>query len=230
MNKELFNYNNYRTYNIRLAKCLNLSTAAYLSEILAHSVDDDIFNIDTNIIQENTSLSEEEQAVIKNNLITLKILDTVTLDTCKINFNIIDKLLEGNTSKCEKARKLTTTGGKLTARQKQCNALKDSLQCSNDELLLAYRDWIDGVYANPKGFLSYKAINIFKQTVDEFANGDLDLALKIIDIATVNGYRDATWAINVFKKDYERDWNKTHAQPVSMNEPKRKVLLSNEVF
>jgi len=76
--------------------------------------------------------------------------------------------------------------------------------------LTAYQDWVDGVYANPKGFLSKSAIQVFQRTIDEYAKGDLDLALKLIEIATVNGYRDANWAINVFKKDYETSWKKTH--------------------
>ena len=228
---ELFNYNNYRYYNIKIAKALNTITAVYLSEIFTCIDADNNITLDTQEIEKNTGISEEEQSTIKENLITLKLLDNIDNNCFKFNFDNLDKLISGESySKCTKAKKLSVTGGKLTVRQKQCMQLKDSIKCSNDELLVAYKDWVDGVYANPKGFLSYKAINIFKQTVDEYANGNLDLALKIIDIATVNGYRDATWAINVFKKDYERDWIKTHSAPVSNQEQKRNVILSNEVF
>ena len=69
---------------------------------------------------------------------------------------------------------------------------------------------------------------MFKETVDNFAQGNLDLALKIIDIATVNGYRDATWAINVFNRDFAAEFNRKYR----MNPPvaQKKQKLSDEVF
>ena len=117
---------------------------------------------------------------------------------------------------------------KKTKRQSYIEVLKDCAAHENAELNQAYMDWVDGVYANPKGFLSPKSVKVFKETVDNFAQGNLDLALKIIDIATVNGYRDATWAINVYKKKKKNKKKKKKKikQPVA----KKKQKLSDEVF
>ena len=52
--------------------------------------------------------------------------------------------------------------------------MKTKINCQNEELRQAYEEWIDGVYANPKGFLSARSISIFQKTVDDFARGDLD--------------------------------------------------------
>ena len=117
----------------------------------------------------------------------------------------------------------------MSMRQKTILELKDFIKCSNEELLNAYRDWVDGVYANPRGYLSKRAIIVFQRDVDEFARGDLDLALKIIEIATINGWRCAEWAINTFKKDYAKDFYANYTQ-VAPSMPQRSVSLSDEVF
>ena len=91
-------------------------------------------------------------------------------------------------------------------------------------MLRIYCDWIDGVYANPKGFLSIRAIKIAQDTVDKFADHDLDKALQLINIATVNGYRDMNWAIEQYRKNYKVCYN------VSNNSIKQSSELSTEVF
>ena len=95
-------------------------------------------------------------------------------------------------------------GMKLTLRQKQAEDFKKSLTITHPELRAAYEGWIDGVYANPKGFLSKRAIEIFINAIDQFANGYLDVALSVINIATVGGYREAEWAINKYNEQYSK--------------------------
>ena len=95
-------------------------------------------------------------------------------------------------------------GGKAKTTKRECvqESLKSGIVCSNAELLVAYQHWVDGVFANPKGFLTKESIKIFQKTVDDFCNHNLDAALRVIEIATVNGYRDATWAIDRYKKEH----------------------------
>ncbi len=72
-------------------------------------------------------------------------------------------------------------GIKQTQRQLQINALKNCIECSNYELLTALREWVDGVYTRPNGFLSKLAIKTFQNTLNNYTKGDLDLALKNLD-------------------------------------------------
>ena len=111
-----------------------------------------------------------------------------------------DEKIIGDISGIAKKKKKT---GKITKRDAVRDSLKNYITVENSELYQAYIDWIDGVYANPKGFLSKRAIEIFQNTIDSFSNHDLDIALKLIDIATVNGYRNADWAIERYKQDYQ---------------------------
>ena len=103
-------------------------------------------------------------------------------------------------------------------------ALKQGLNISNSELLEAYKGWIDGVYSNPKGFLSKRSIEIFQNQLNDYTKGDLDVALAILDIATVNGYRDVTWAITKYEERKPKRGRKPNPPQESL------VLDKSEVF
>lgn len=223
--------NNYRIFNIEVAKKFGLNCSIYLSEIMFENKDYNCVSLNEEMIASNTTLDFEQQSKCKKMLEQLCILSSSAEGKLILDLNQLSAIINSEsktlTNKIKKIN-LAATGGKLTVRQKQCNDLKSKLTCSNEELLKAYQDWIDGVYSNPKGFLSFRAVVIFQKTVDEFAKGNLDLALKIIDIATIGGYRDATWAINVFNKDYAHEF-KAQTQ-VSAPPPCREVKLGTEVF
>ena len=185
-------------------------------------------------MQSITTFEEDEQVSIEETLKKLGILiefdiksNLYQLDLQAV-YNLIASTDEASLKKIKKVAASKSTKPKISARQKQCDELKANINCSDSTLTEAYRDWVDGVYANPKGFLSSKAIAIFQKTVKEFSKGDIDLMKKIIDIATVNGYRDATWGINVFNKDYAAHWNKV--QNSNSPSPRARVNLSGEVF
>jgi hypothetical protein len=138
---------------------------------------------------------------------------------------------EQKLAKVAKKAKVTTTsvpGVRQSARKKQFDDLKQYITVGNEELKQAFEDWIDGVYNNPKGFLSKKAVSLFQRDVDTFANGDLDVALKVLEIATVGGYREASWAIEKFNKDYANQFRRRYVVPTTS--PTRNVVVSDEVF
>lgn len=230
---EFLNQNKYRQFNVDIARVLDLNTAIYFNELLYlnDNISDIKFDIDK--IMNDTTLTSDQQVACKEALEKLNII-IKNESIYSISDENLQEVLNVKTKTGLNRIKHTvtnvTSGGKLTARQKQCNDLKNKLNCSNQELLEAYQDWIDGVYANPKGFLSIRAISIFQKTVDEFAKGDLDLALKIIDIATVGGYRDATWAINLFNKEYASDFRKNHQSINAAVDMSRNVKLGSDIF
>ena len=247
---DLLGPESYLQYNIKLAKYLGLHTAIYISAILRvknkaildKTLVNNTFNIDKNYIKDITLLDFDEQSLIEKNLQQIKLITNPTYisdDLINIKFhediliNIITDVDVKTLTSIKNSLKVKVDANpvKLTQRDKKFLDLKNSINCLNPELDAAYKNWVDGVAANPKGFLSLRAINIFQKTVDDFAQGDLDLALLIIDIATINGYRDATWAINVFNKDYAAKWRKSHPDSV-VNKPKDKetVLVSEEIF
>lgn len=240
---DLINSNKYLQVNTKFIEIFGLHTAVYLAEMLLHvpGNSDEFFEIDRDTITDKLTIGTEEQILIENNLIETRILTrqeelpSLAQIHLKLDVNgLVNLIASGDEKLLAKVTKLSQINpadinktGKLSARQKQALGIKYTLKAPNQELLDAYKEWVDGVYANPKGFLSPSAVRAFQRTIDEYAKGDLDLALKIIEIATVHGYRDGIWAINVFKKDYEKDWNKKYIKAAPTT---RKAKLEGEVF
>ena len=54
------------------------------------------------------------------------------------------------------------------------------------------------------------------------------MALKVLEIATVGGYREASWAIEKFNKDYANQFRRRYVVPTTL--PTRNVVVSDEVF
>lgn len=243
---DILSQSNNVTFNSYIANKIGLNAAIYLGELINQysnsennkKMNGDYFSIDRVSIFARTTLDEATQKnldiiFVKLNIMLkrMSILDP-NLEEISLNMqNLVNIFASDNEKIIKDLNKMSKlkTAPRMSQRDQYKLNLKNSLVCSNDELLQAYRDWVEGVYANPKGFLSTTAIKIFQETVDKFAKGNLDLALKIVEIATINGYRDAEWAINLFHKNYEKQFNLEYG--IKSNKPTdRKVQLSNEVF
>ena len=230
---------NYEMFNVKLAKVVGLQGAVYINVLLniqqkatkKEKLEEGYILLDRKYVKERTSIDEDVQRELDENLSKLRLIHRKDDDRLFIDVEALSALtLEEDEGVIKDINEVATRVKKavhnrgMTQRQRQAESLKGYLVCSNLELLNAYKGWVDGVYANPKGFLSKRAIEIFQRGVDDFAKGDLDLALKIVEIATVNGYRNVDWAIELFNKDYARDFFRQYvdtknAEPVRI--PKR---------
>lgn len=237
---------NYAMFNVKVANVMGLHAAVYVNEILnitqkaqqKRKIVNGYVTIDRDYVHRRTTIFPEEQISIDKKLVGIGVLlvaednpDNIQLSVDALA-NLVaadDANLLKKVTKLTEVKSVVQSSTKMSMRQKTILELKDFIKCSNEELLNAYRDWVDGVYANPRGYLSKRAIIVFQRDVDEFARGDLDLALKIIEIATINGWRCAEWAINTFKKDYAKDFYANYTQ-VAPSMPQRSVSLSDEVF
>lgn len=203
--------------NLKSIQLLGLNGAAYMSVLLTiyskatnkgKLIDNDYFKVDRKYISNTIGLLQEEQLICDLNLIKLGIMKkhAEDPDIVKIDVNLYLSLISSDDIKLiENVRKEMNIkkpkGIKQSQRQATINALKESIVCSNYELLTALRGWVDSIYANPNGFLSKSAITTFQDTLNNYTKGDLDLALRIVQIASIQGYKDCSWAINVYEKD-----------------------------
>lgn len=217
---DLLATDNMVSYNVKIANVMGLHTAIYLTELINISlkaerkkklVSDKYFLIDRKYITQRTTLSVEEQITIEQKLAKIEVIQKPAggIDTVYINVDKLAQIISSDddnylnkVSKNTVVKTVTGPGMKQTLKQRTAIEMKGYITTTHKELKDALEGWVDGVLANPNGFLSKRAVGVFEKTVDEFANGDLDVALKIIEIATVGGYRDATWAINSFNKDH----------------------------
>ena len=106
------------------------------------------------------------------------------------------------------------------------NKLKSFVYSTNKELFDAYIEWIDSV-CDKIGRMSQKAVMVGQQVVDDYAKGNLDVALKIVEIGTLNGWKDLNYAIDVFEKDYKSKFIPKSSEPPAA---RKRAVVSDEVF
>ena len=240
---DLLSTDMYASYNVKVAQVIGLHSAIYLNELIninrkaiqKNKLNNNKFTIDRKYITERTTLEEDEQKIIEGKLLKVNILEKDPLDENKLSINITnltnilsaeDNNLLQKVTKLTKVKTLNPPGSKITQRQKERDALKNYISTGVSELDEAFIGWIDGVYANPKGFLSKRAITIFQNRLNEYTNGNIEIALKILDVATINGYRVCDWAIDAF----EREYKKSLKVSPTVTTPIQRTALSNETF
>lgn len=216
---DLLSRNNYVSYNIKVAEILGLHSAIYLSELMnindkaikKSKTKDNYFTVNRKYITQRTTLSVEEQHKIDKQFFDIGLLklDNSNKDTVTLDIAVLTSLLAGNEEIIKDLKKIVkniSQPKKLTKVQEQCELMKTYITTTNVELYSAYCDWIDAVYAK-LGWMSKKAVTVGQHLVDETSNHDLDVALKILDIATVNGYKDMTWAVKMYHDNYKPRYN-----------------------
>ena len=231
---------NYVNFNVKLAHILGLNTAIYLSQIMdinekairKDKVDKNFFTIDRNYITSRTTIAEKEQKEIENNLIKIGILERSSADANTIMLNITaltSILMSPDESLLKDISNISRP--KKTKSEKILEALKDNIITVNPELRQAYFDWIDAVYAKD-GFMTVKAVITAQSILSTYTTNNMSVALKILEIAAIHGYRDVSWAINTYNKDYKVNY--TFSQQKEVPQPTTNSVvrkrLSNEIF
>ena len=237
---ELLSTSNYVSYNIKLAELLGLHASIYISELMnindkairKNKLTDNYFKLKRDYITSRTTLDEKEQLDIEQNLLKLGILEKgESDDDLSLNLTTLTTLMmstdEQLIDNVKKLTKLKNKTPKATKAEKIKEELKSNIVTTNEELKEAYFEWIDAVYAK-QGWLSKKAVVCAQSQVDEFSKRNLDVALKLLEIASINGYRDIEWAINMYTKQHTISYK---VQPtISQPTPIRTTELSSEVF
>lgn len=244
---DLLSMSNYVHFNIKLAHILGLNTSIYLGQLMdinekalrKKKVNENFFTIDRAYVESRTTISEKEQLDIETNLIKLGILERSSDDsnTLMLNITVLTSILMSpdedlikDISHITKPRKTKTKSEKII------ETLKTNIITTNSELRNAYFEWIDAVYAKD-GFMTKAAVVSAQAVIDEFSNRNLDIALKVLEIASINGYRDIKWAINSYNKEYKVAYSFSSSQPspnTSIKQqpamPQTRKRLSSEVF
>ena len=236
---ELVSMDNYVSYNIKIAEIFGLHPAIYLSELMnindkairkSKITGESYFTVDREYIQKRTTLTKAQQLKIDDTFKEIGLLkvDETNQNTLTLDITVLTSIMAGGKQTIKELKSLTNKISK-TKRTKD-EAIKDNLKnyvtTDNPELREAYFDWIDAVYAK-QGWMSARSVKEAQKDVDNASGRNLDVALKMINIAAIRGYREMEWAINAYKRDYEPTFrlNTTVQQPVE-----ERVELSEEVF
>lgn len=210
---DLISMSNYGYYNISVANILGLETSVYLGILLdinskaikKNKITDNYFTIDRKYITSRTTLSETNQKEIEKNLESLGILNILKDDENSFNINIsalYTIIGSDDPSMIKDIKKIINKKANTKTKAESIKeTLKENIVTSNEELRSTYYDWIDAVFAK-QGWMSKKSVVVAQSVVDDFADHNLDVALKIVEIAAINGYRDMQWAVDRYKQNY----------------------------
>lgn len=210
------------SYNVDIAKILGINSAVFLTCIDMEYcfqkrnnklLDNGAIVLSRAEIYGRTALDDEQQSDTELSLsecgiITIKpVQNSSSKNYYIINFSQLDKILTSDDPTkivaSEKANQFIR--GRRTEpvskRQTYINKLKTKVKMEDPVIQQYFVDWIDAVYANPKGFLSDHSVLIAQQELMEYAKDNQDVQIKVLKEAIKGGYRDMTWAI----KNYEEN-------------------------
>ena len=209
----IFNPSNYIFLDLSLAKDIGIYPALFLSLL--------VFKVNPkDYLYDNVDFYNHLETFLCENKLILK--NDETGETSLNEEQLLQRVI--NLKETPKIENKKTPTKRLTKADAIKTQLKTNILTENIELRQAYEDWIDAVYAR-NGWMSKKAVITGQQLVTTFSEHNLDVALKVIEIASVNGLRDMNWAIENYKKYY--------GTPVKSNRSKvtpKNIELSGDVF
>ena len=215
---DLLNSANYIMVNKDAIRIFGLNTAVYCSELLNiykkasiknKLIEGCAFEVDRSYITKQTSLTLEDQLKCDINLSKIQIVQVSKEDKDVIKFDVekFASLLSSEDikllDKVSKKVNVNAKGSKEAQRERIILSLKESVICNNFELLTAIRNWIDTIMSDPNKYLSKAQVQLFKKRLDEYSNGNIELALAIVNQAIIHQYIDCQWAINAYEKDIQ---------------------------
>lgn len=206
---DLLSTDMYVSYNIRLAHILDLNSAIYISELLNINrkaieknklKEGGFFKLNRDYIEERTTLKKEDQKEIDTRLKSIKLIDIgESSDLLKLNIDVLTSIILGEKELVATVVQ-TAKRGRPSKQEIVIRALKANIETTNAELRQAYEDWIDAVSAK-QGWMTKVHVIEGQNTLNNYnTTRDLDIALNILKIATMGGYRDISWAINEYEK------------------------------
>lgn len=237
---ELLSTSNYVSYNIKLAEILGLHAAIYLSELMnindkairKDKLSENMFTLKREYIKKRTTLDETEQIAIEDNLLKLGILKKEDdPNAMSINISVLTTLMmTSDESLLNDCKQISSTKAKRQSKEDVViNNVKLCVNTKNRELREAYYAWIESVVAR-QGWIAKTTVIEAQAAIDKYSNRNLDVALEILKIAAINGYRDMQWAITKYAQNVST--NRINNPNINTNSSYTKVekQLSSEVF
>ena len=211
--------------NKKLVKLAGFEVAAYWAELQSilkqvvkkQTMDEQgFFTLDRDYVERETTLTITKQLKCDEKLLSLGVLLKDPEDPNRIAIAVngmVAVIADEDTTKLKK-------GGKTSADAKAAKisgikaTMKKAILTDDIELRLAFERWIDGMVDAQNCKFTKAVVQLFEQTVTSYTP-DKARRLRIIEIATTNSYKDATWAISRLSS--------TRPQVVTTKLPEQKI-------
>ena len=221
--------------NKKLIKIAGFEVAAYwaelqsiLKQVVKKGTADErgFFTLDRDFMEKETTLTVVKQLKCDEKLISLGVMLKDPEDPNKLSIAVngmVAVIADEDTTKLKKTGK-TAADVKAVKIAGIKATMKKAILETDLELRAAYERWIDGMIDAENCKFTKAVVQVFEKTVTGYTT-DKALRLKIIEIATTNSYKDATWAIN-------RIYNPGKFTQTAVKLPEQKICtgVSNDVF
>ena len=192
--------------NKRLIKVAGFEVAAYWAELQSvlkqvvkkQAADEQgFFVLDREYVERETTLSVSKQLKCDDKLMSLGVMmkDVTNPNKIAIAVNgMVAVITDEDTTKLKKstAVKKDEKAAKIAGIK---TTMKKAILETDPDVRAAYERWVEGMIDAANCRFTKAVVQLFEKTVTEHTT-DKNLRLKIIEIATVNSYKDASWAIN----------------------------------
>lgn len=211
--------------NKKLVKIAGFEVAAYWAELQSilkqvvkkQTMDEKgFFLLDREYVERETTLTITKQLKCDEKLLSLGVMLKDPEDPNKISIAVngmVAVITDEDTTKLKKSGR-TSADAKAAKIAGIKATMKKAILTTDPELRLAYERWVEGMVDAQSCRFTKAVVQLFEKTITQYTT-DKSLQLKIIEIATVNSYKDATWAIN---KIYNS--GKFTAKPIKLPEQK----------
>lgn len=203
--------------NKRLVKIAGFEVAAYwaelqsiLKQVVKKGTADErgFFTLDRDFMERETTLTVAKQLKCDEKLLSLGVLlkDPDNPNRISIAVNgMVAVITDEDTTKLKKTGK-TSADAKAAKVAGIKATMKKAILDTDYNTRLAYERWIDGMIDAQNCRFTKAVVQLFEKTITEYTQ-DRDLRIKIIEIATTNSYKDATWAINRLSSTPSKPWS-----------------------
>ncbi len=220
--------------NKKLVKIAGFEVAAYWAELQSilkqvvkkQTMDErGFFPLDRDFMEKETTLTVAKQLKCDEKLISLGVLLKDPEDPNKLSIAVngmVAVITDEDTTKLKKGGK-TSVDAKAAKIAGIKATMKKALLETDQDLRAAYERWIDGMIDAANCRFTKSVVQVFEQTVTQYTP-DKAKRLRIIEIATTNSYKDATWAISRLSS--------TRQATPATKLPEQKICtgVSNDVF
>lgn len=192
--------------NKRLIKLTGFEVAAYWAELQSilkqvvkkNTMDEfGFFNLDRDYLERETTLTLTKQLKCEEKLISLGVIAKDPQNPNRLSISVhgmIEIITDEDTKKLKKTSAVKKDEKAAKIAGIKINMKKAILE-TDPELRAAYERWVEGMVDAANCRFTKAVVQLFEQTVSTYTS-DKTKRLKIIEIATVNSYKDAWWAIN----------------------------------
>jgi len=205
----------YLTFNVTIAHVIGLVNAVYCSELLdiykkarkkKRLDEQQYFVCNRDYIKNRTSIKLDEQYLCDASLSKIGLVTTSKDNPDKIKFDVEQflKIIAEDDSKVldNIAKKITmpknVQDSKALKREKLKLELKNSISVENVKIAEALCSWVDVVFESKN--IIVDTVKDFEKTLMQYCKGDVDMALRIIEIARTQTWTSCVYAIENYEK------------------------------